>query len=164
MEVQSQTSARSRRSNRSTSTLSSLLSNQSLDLVFGLIDDYYTQNNAHQHGEDAMANLLGNMGPMRISQGRTDRGLDTLAAAVHEHEQSPQTKAVVARALTVVHADRTRLEELFMVLNSAQMHASCPSSSSQITRDQRERLDKELVEVKDLLTELKAIQVCHERL
>lgn len=154
----SQASHSTRRSVRSTSTLSSLLSNKSLELVFGLIDDYY--HSVQGESQPSTADLLGNLGPSagRASRlgpstnsagspsraGRagsssssstdpTGRGLDTLVAAADEQEppQGPPstTDAVVRRAMLAAQSDGRRLEELLNVLSAAQRHASTSAAS-----------------------------------
>ena len=143
----------SKGSKKSSSTLSSLLSNKSLELVFGLIDDYY-QHVYRGPQQPSTAELLGNLAP---SSGNVGRGLDALVAAADAQERSGPLNEVITRAMGVADADGKRLEELLIVLNAAQNHAS---SSSGTSREHIARLDSDLTEVKSLISELRGIQVC----
>lgn len=119
-------SRRSKSSKKSNSTVSSLLSNKSLDLVFGLIDDYY------QHGPPAQlhstADLIGNIGPsadllgnLGPSSSSDSSSLSALAAAADVHGQSVD---VIRRALSVADTDGRRLYELYDLLSTAQANSA----------------------------------------
>lgn len=148
-------------SKKSSSTLSSLLSNKSLELVFGLIDDYY------QHvycgpQQPSTAELLGNLAP---SSGHHGQGLDALVAAADvanvaaraEERKKEPLPDVIVRAMHIAEADGKRLQELLVVLTAAQSHASVSPGTP---REHLQRLDSDLSEVKGFLSELDGIQVC----
>ena len=155
----------SRGSKKSSSTLSSLLSNKSMDLVFGMIDEYYQSVYNKGSHQPSTAELLGNLAPNPSMGGpwshaggnSSDQGLDALVAAadVHEGHLSDGERDVIVRAMAVASADGERLEELVHVLEIAQEHAN---SSASCTSDHVNRIDSELIEVKSLVTELKGIQ------
>lgn len=157
----------SRGSKKSSSTLSSLLSNKSMDLVFGLIDEYYQSVYNKGPHQPSTAELLGNFAPSSSLQAgaegpwqggsSSDQGLDALVAAadVHEGYMNEAERAMVVRATSVADADGKRLEELAHVLTVAQEHAN---SSASCTTEHIQRIDSELVEVRSLLTELKGIR------
>lgn len=145
----------SKGSRKSTSTLSSLLSNKSLELVFGLIDEYYVK--SEQPSERCTANtaeLLGNLAPSTGSSTAHGTGLDALLEAADGGTANPLHDLVV-RAIGVADRDRKRLEELVSVLSEAQARAS---SAPDTPHEQLEQLDSDLAEIRSLLVELKGIE------
>jgi hypothetical protein len=137
----------SRGSKKSSSTLSSLLSNKSLELVFGLIDDYYQHTYPTQTA--STADLLGNFAPNTSAT-----QLETLAAvAVQEHRNESD---LVAKVMATAKKDGMQLEELRYVLTAAQEHAALPTAN--IADEGANRIQQELAEVESLLRELQSIQ------
>lgn len=133
--------------------MSSLLSNKSTELVFGLIDNYYQDVHSGPQ-QPQTADLLGNLGPS--SGGHSTMGsLGALVAAADMRSSSAADMDIVARANAVAADDGRRLEELFALLTAAQSQASATAG---ISRDQLQRLDLELGEIRSLLVELKTIQ------
>lgn len=147
-------SLRSKGSKRSTSTLSSLLSNKSLELVFGLIDEYYVKSERpNERVAPSTAELLGNIAPSTGSSTSPSQGLDALLTTA-AGEANPLHELVV-RAISVANRDRERLEELVAVLAAAQERAS---STPEMPHEQLEQLDADLSEIRNLLRELKGIE------
>ena len=120
-------SRRTKKSSRS--SLSSLISNQSKDLVFGLIDNYY---HGASGSSTSTADLLGNYGPAQYPQGPPS-ALGALAVVADASDDRSETALVIGRALEVADADGARLNELLQLLTSACDHAR---STVGITREQ----------------------------
>lgn len=152
------------------------MSEDSLELVFGLIDDYYvprSRKKKSSHHQEAAAptgmaaqDLLGNCGPSADVLGNLGPPARQPATTASTSAASASTSAVgasgndvVARALVAAREDGKHLEDLLAVLSRAPAHAA---STGRSTTEQLQRLQAEVreteLQLQQMLDELRVLQ------